>query len=61
MFFFCFFFIDYIDCVFSLCLTQDLQEAQSFSDEGTPERLSCTDQWTCKLDANYGARWAQET
>lgn len=47
--------------VFPLSLTQDLQEAQGFSEEGAPERLSCINKWTCKLDANYGAHCAQET
>lgn len=47
--------------VFPLSLSQDLQEAQGFSEEGAPERLACINKWTCKLDANYGANCAQET
>ena len=51
------------DCVFSfpLPLTQDLQEAQRFSKEGAPERLSGINERTRKRDAVYGAHRTQET
>lgn len=41
-------------------LRSDLQEAQCFSKEGAPERLSCIEKWTCQWDASYGAQRTQE-
>lgn len=47
-------------CICVFCLIPDLQQAQGFSKEGAPERISSIDERTCKRDAVSGAQCTQE-